>query len=56
MLFHMDHSVGLRKSLRVDDPSNEYGSMFDNVLMTQVVSQAWKELDSEFGADKVSPL
>ena len=53
-LFQDDNSIGLRKTLRVDDKTNEYASVFDNILMTQVVSQAWNELDAEFGADKVS--
>lgn len=52
--FQDDKSVGLRQALRVDDETNEYASVFDNILMTKVVSQAWSELEAEFGDDKVS--
>ena len=55
-LFQSDKSIGLRKVLRTEDKSNEYASVFDNILMTQVVSQAWNEMETEFGKDKVSVI
>jgi hypothetical protein len=50
--FHSDASFSLRKTLRLEDPENEYAQMFDAILVTNVISQAWKELETEFGADK----
>jgi hypothetical protein len=50
--FHSDKDFSLRSILRLDDPTNEYGQMFDAVLKTQVVGQAWKEIINEFGEDK----
>jgi HSP20 family molecular chaperone IbpA len=50
--FHSDGEFGLRKVLRLDEPDNEYASMFEAVLKTQVVGQAWKEIQNEFGENK----
>jgi hypothetical protein len=50
--FHENKGFSLREAVRVDDPTNEYGSMFDQVLMSQVLGQGWKEMVEEFGQEK----
>lgn len=50
--FHADSDFSLRKILRIEEPDNEYAQMFDTVLQTHVVGQAWKEIEKEFGKDK----
>ena len=50
--FHSDSDFSLRSILRADDPENEYSQMFAGILKTQVVGQAWKEIEKEFGSDK----
>ena len=50
--FHGDGEFALRSLLRIDDTDNEYGAMFDAMLVTNVVGQAWKEIEEEFGKDK----
>lgn len=50
--FHQDSEFSLRSILRVDDPENEYAATFDALLMTNIVSQGWKEIEKEFGKEK----
>lgn len=50
--FHSDTDFSLRKILRIDEAENEYAQMFDSVLKTQVVGQAWSQIEQEFGKDK----
>lgn len=50
--FHEDGEFTLRDVLQIDDPTNEYADMFKAILMTQVVGQAWAEIESEYGSEK----
>lgn len=50
--FELDSGFGLRKTMRIDEPDNEYGAMFDSIMMSQVVGQGWKELTQEYGENK----
>lgn len=51
-IFKTNQGFSLRKALRIDDPTNEYGSMFDQVLTTTVLSQGWRQMGEEFGDDR----
>lgn len=50
--FHNDGEFGLRDLLSIKDPNNQYSKMFDAVLVTNVISQAWKEIETEYGKNK----
>ena len=50
--FHTDGEFTLRDVLGTEDPDNEYSEMFKAVLLTNVVGQGWKEIETEYGRDR----